>query len=94
MNFRARIARIEKATRAATPPAPLVVVCRRAGDDGEDRTPGVYYENAGSLSPTVVYAGENPDEAILAQFRPARGPGPLIITCGPERVPPPDEPLA
>jgi hypothetical protein len=94
VNLRARIARIEKATRPATPPAPLVVVCRRVGDDGEDRTPGVYYEVPGSLSPTLIYSGEKPDEAILAQFQPARGPGPLIITCGPETVPAPAEPLA
>jgi hypothetical protein len=69
----------------------MVVVCRRVGDDGEDRAPGIYYENPHSLSPTVVYAGDEPDKKVLAQFIPARGPGPLIIVCGLSEVPPPLE---
>jgi hypothetical protein len=89
MSLRDRLARLEKVAGRKGRPAPLIVVCRRVGDDGEDRAPGVYYANPQSQSPTVVYDGEKPDEKVLAQFRPARGPGPLILTFGPEEVLPP-----
>lgn len=74
----------------------MVVVCHRVGDYGEDRPPGVYYDGGpGSVSPTVVYEGDEPDETVLAQFRPKRGPGPVFIKFGPEEVPPPkDDPTA
>ena len=85
---------MEKAAEAKVHPAPLVIVCRRTGDAGEDRAPGVYYDDPAPRSPTVVYAGDGPDEKVLAQFRPACGPGPLIITCGPEVVLPPLEMLS
>ena len=90
MSIRDRIARLERAVRPPAPLLPLVVECRRVGDDGETRPAGVYYGGGpGSVSPTVVFDGNEPDEALLARFRPARGPGPLVITCGPSTIPPP-----
>ncbi|QJW97264.1 hypothetical protein [Frigoriglobus tundricola] len=91
MSLRHRVAKLELTVAPPQLLLPMVVECRRVGDFGESRPPGVYNDGApGSACRVVVYEGDQPDENVLAQFRPARGPGPLIITFGPEVVPPPD----
>jgi hypothetical protein len=89
VGLKARIARLEAQPSGNDPHQPLVVVCKRVGD-GEDRPPGVYYNEDGG-SPTVVFEGGEPPSEVLARFRPETGPGPLIIIHGLRVVPRPSE---
>ncbi len=94
MSLRHRVAKLEQAVAPPPPLQPLVVECRRVGDDGESRPPGVYNDGApGSMCRTVVYEGDEPDEKVLAQFRPKRGPGPLFVRFEPSVVEPPADRL-
>ncbi len=72
---------------------PMVVLLRRRGDPAWDeetecREPGIYREGGGA---EIVFDGDEPPAEWVARFKPAHGPGPLIIGFGPRVVEPPTD---
>lgn len=90
MKLRGRVERLAAALagRGGDDLASLVVWVP-AGGDPDGRPPGVY-RTGGVLD--VVYAGEEPEQALEARVRQQAAPSALNIVLGPEVVLPPDTP--
>jgi hypothetical protein len=64
--------------------APLVVVCRPCGEDGEERSPGIYYHDTGRLE-CVVFDTEQRRDELVARVCSHPMWNPLVVTCYPGR---------
>src|SRR3954464_8152818 len=92
MNVRAQLRQLQKEARNVPPPdqITLITAAPADGETAHGRPPGVYFNADGRVA-TVVFAGDKPDEKVLARLQARMPKWGLTIICNPATITPPTD---